>query len=453
MPTIVNESNKSSVYLEVDLYFADIERSDILQSEDDLKFKQSRRFKLESIFDKDHYLSLPVINSHSMVQFDETAEASATPTLLKTLLLSCLHGLRELQEAIEAATKFSTNSITPESLQSPTTARDSVQTMLYSSLSKYRIMSDAKIVGLVANCLMSATKEVHKSLDDGDLLDVMFECGTLIDEFIEASRGEEVVAGLIRVVELVSSKIQCYLMSDVNEEDTMNDIEVLADRLVSEIVAFIREQRIQVDRISFVCHSLGGLIARCAIQNAAMDPFRSKFDTFISLSSPHLSLYFHGNTLVGSALRLFKFVGKSQCIDQMNLRDKSNPRSCLVYKLAVGEDNGLFKFRKVKFFGAPQDGYVPITSSLVNMPDLMAKKEAAGGQGTDYATMLDAFIEMSDKMNSIPNLEKYSVWFGSAMSTSVSGAIDDVIGRKAHIAMLTDLALMQILILLNCVHI
>ncbi|KAJ3064515.1 hypothetical protein HDU99_004440, partial [Rhizoclosmatium hyalinum] len=53
-------------------------------------------------------------------------------------------------------------------------------------------------------------------------------------------------------------------------------------------------------------------------------------------------------------LKLYQYVGKSKCIDQMNLKDKTNPRASLIYKLAMGEENGLAKFKDVKFFGSPQ---------------------------------------------------------------------------------------------------
>ncbi|KAJ3019175.1 UNVERIFIED_CONTAM: hypothetical protein HDU68_010799 [Siphonaria sp. JEL0065] len=234
-------------------------------------------------------------------------------------------------------------------------------------------------------------------------------------------------------------------MSEVNEEHTLNDISVLADRLASEIVTHVREKKIFVEKLSFVCHSLGGLIARCAIQTETMNPFREKFETFISLATPHLSLYFHNNSLVGSALKLYQFVGKSKCIDQLNLKDISgDPRSSLLYKLAMGEENGLYKFKHVKFFGSPQDGYVPITSSLLNVSDLKARQ----GEDSDVSAMIDTVLEMAEKLSSIPSLEKFSVQFGTLFATNF-----DVLGRKAHIAMLTEPALMEMLVLLNNAHI
>ncbi|KAJ3240967.1 hypothetical protein HDU78_002044 [Chytriomyces hyalinus] len=234
---------------------------------------------------------------------------------------------------------------------------------------------------------------------------------------------------------------QVYLVSEVNEEDTFQDIEVMADRLVSEIRAFIREKHLNVERMSFVCHSLGGLICRCAIQSPAMDSFRVKFDTFVSLSSPHCSLYFHSNALMTSALRMYQLIGRSKSLDQLNLKDDPDPRKCLLYRLSQNEHIGLGKFRAVRLFGSLQDGYVPVESALVDA--------LKGGEAV--TPMQDVFMEMAAKINECnESIEKYQVQFGSAYPSSASA--DALIGRKAHIAMLTDSAFLNLVVLINSLH-
>ncbi|KAJ3408056.1 hypothetical protein HDU80_007050 [Chytriomyces hyalinus] len=235
---------------------------------------------------------------------------------------------------------------------------------------------------------------------------------------------------------------QVYLVSEVNEEDTFQDIEVMADRLVSEIRAFIREKHLNVERLSFVCHSLGGLICRCAIQSPAMDSFRVKFDTFVSLSSPHCSLYFHSNALMTSALRMYQLIGRSKSLDQLNLKDDPDPRKCLLYRLSQNENIGLGKFRAVRLFGSLQDGYVPVESALV---------DASLKGGEAVTPMQDVFMEMAAKINECnESIEKYQVQFGSAYPSSASA--DALIGRKAHIAMLTDSAFLNLVVLINSLH-
>jgi hypothetical protein len=60
-----------------------------------------------------------------------------------------------------------------------------------------------------------------------------------------------------------------------------------------------------------VCHSLGGIIARCAIMRPEMDLFRYKFESFITLSTPHLSLLFNKNTTLNTR-KYFNSVRKNK---------------------------------------------------------------------------------------------------------------------------------------------
>ncbi|KAI9329559.1 hypothetical protein BDR26DRAFT_900185 [Obelidium mucronatum] len=93
----------------------------------------------------------------------------------------------------------------------PTESSSSAST---SQTTKYRLLSDAKIVALIANCLSVNTREsVVKVVDDSDVSDIMHECGLVIDEFLAGALNDvDAVAGLVRVVELVSSKIRCVWM-------------------------------------------------------------------------------------------------------------------------------------------------------------------------------------------------------------------------------------------------
>lgn len=60
-----------------------------------------------------------------------------------------------------------------------------------------------------------------------------------------------------------------------------------------------RPQR-KLGRVSFVCHSLGGLIVRSALTQPQMIELQAHFYTFFSLGCPHLG-YIHGSSLVFDA--------------------------------------------------------------------------------------------------------------------------------------------------------
>ena len=53
-----------------------------------------------------------------------------------------------------------------------------------------------------------------------------------------------------------------FLISRSNEGESLDDLNKQGHRLATEIIDFINEGNLNVDHISFVCHSLGGLVAR-----------------------------------------------------------------------------------------------------------------------------------------------------------------------------------------------
>jgi alpha-beta hydrolase superfamily lysophospholipase len=62
-------------------------------------------------------------------------------------------------------------------------------------------------------------------------------------------------------------------------------------------------------RISFIGHSLGGLIIRAALPH--LEEYKDKFYTYISLSSPHLGYMYNSNTLFNAGMWFLKKWRKS----------------------------------------------------------------------------------------------------------------------------------------------
>jgi predicted alpha/beta superfamily hydrolase len=89
-------------------------------------------------------------------------------------------------------------------------------------------------------------------------------------------------------------------MSSINENNSMDDIEIMGDRLASEISDYISQSNLEVSSISFICHSLGGIIARKAIQSKLLYQYHDSFATFCSFGSPHCSLVLHSHTILNS---------------------------------------------------------------------------------------------------------------------------------------------------------
>ena len=84
-----------------------------------------------------------------------------------------------------------------------------------------------------------------------------------------------------------------FLMSQANEDNTEGDIAEMGVRLAQEINTHISHYcpGQSLSKISFIAHSLGGLISRAALPY--LQDHHKKMCNFITLSSPHLGYMYN----------------------------------------------------------------------------------------------------------------------------------------------------------------
>ena len=87
-----------------------------------------------------------------------------------------------------------------------------------------------------------------------------------------------------------------FLMSEINQ-DTFLSFEDMTQKLVSEIIYYMKTCDTSVGKISFIGHSLGCILIRSAIQKPDLAAFSSKFHTYLSLSGPHLGTMYNNSNL------------------------------------------------------------------------------------------------------------------------------------------------------------
>lgn len=214
-------------------------------------------------------------------------------------------------------------------------------------------------------------------------------------------------------------------ISEANEKHTEGSIQEMGQRLAHEVQSFISSlpEHIKVTRLSFIGHSLGGIIIRAALPY--LQEFNKIMFSYFSLASPHLGCSTFSNKIVEAGLWIISKIKNSVCIQQLTLRDSLNPRNSLLYKMA--KDSKLGVFEKVVLVSSVQDDYVPFESARIEIkmenPDTIQ-------------------LEMADCLVSGVN-ELYRINIDFPLKPTL---ISDIHGRAAHISLLDNSSFLNILL-------
>jgi hypothetical protein len=118
-----------------------------------------------------------------------------------------------------------------------------------------------------------------------------------------------------------------------------------------------------VSKISFIGHSLGGLIVRAALPFLA--EFGAMFFTFLTLSSPHLGYMSSSGKLFDAGMWVIKNWRKSVCLTQLSMTDQQNPQDACLFRLS--QMPGLEWFKNIVLCCSYQDKYAPFDSARIQI--------------------------------------------------------------------------------------
>lgn len=109
--------------------------------------------------------------------------------------------------------------------------------------------------------------------------------------------------------------------TNVNEGTNDGDIMEMGLNLAQDVKQYINEwcPGAELARLSFIGHSLGGLVIRAALPLLA--EYKAKMHLYMSLSSPHLGYSFNSNGLVKFGLWVMKKFKKNSIMKQLTLAD------------------------------------------------------------------------------------------------------------------------------------
>ena len=88
-----------------------------------------------------------------------------------------------------------------------------------------------------------------------------------------------------------------------------------------------------LSRVSFIGHSLGGLIIRAALPHLEGE-LKDKFFTYMSLSSPHMGYMYNSNKLFDAGMWFLKKWRKSKCLTQLSMTDSKDTEQTALFKLS-----------------------------------------------------------------------------------------------------------------------
>eukprot|EP00929_Paragymnodinium_shiwhaense_P014137 TRINITY_DN122011_c0_g1_i1.p1 TRINITY_DN122011_c0_g1~~TRINITY_DN122011_c0_g1_i1.p1 ORF type:complete len:726 (+),score=160.57 TRINITY_DN122011_c0_g1_i1:277-2454(+) len=222
-----------------------------------------------------------------------------------------------------------------------------------------------------------------------------------------------------------------FLCSTSNEENTEGDISDMGIRLAQEVVNYICDwcPGSTLGRLSFVAHSMGGLIVRAALP--LLHEYGSKMFTFISFSTSHLGLFQDKISLFNTGFWVLKQWRKSLFLQQVSMTDQQDPRETFLYRLS--NSKGFEFFEHVILVSCYDDQYGPFESARAEI------STAWEGQSDKniYREMVRNIWEPVDPKK----VQRIDVNFHIPEKN-----LDSFIGRAAHIQFLECQAIMKMLI-------
>merc|ERR1712032_540122 len=207
----------------------------------------------------------------------------------------------------------------------------------------------------------------------------------------------------------------------------------MAIRLAQEVVNYICDwcPGTSLGRLSFVAHSMGGLIVRSCLP--LLHEYHSKMHTFLTFSTSHIGLFFQEKlSLFNTGLWVLKQWRNSLFLKQVSMTDHGNPRETFLYKLS--KTKGLEHFRHVALVSCYEDQYGPYHSARAEI----CKEWENQPEKEVYREMVRNLWDSVKPQNVI----RFDVNFLMPEKN-----IDTFIGRAAHIQFLECQAMMKMLCL------
>lgn len=136
--------------------------------------------------------------------------------------------------------------------------------------------------------------------------------------------------------------VKCILIHKCYSNESKS-LRYQANNVVEEMLNNLRqvqrEEQRPLGRISFIAHSIGGLVFRIALNDERLREYKQLYHLFLSLNVPHLGILF-GNYKTDIGVKLLNLIDKSIQIEEISLKDNKDLRKTLLYEMT--KNNGKF---------------------------------------------------------------------------------------------------------------
>ncbi|CAE8661193.1 unnamed protein product, partial [Polarella glacialis] len=222
-----------------------------------------------------------------------------------------------------------------------------------------------------------------------------------------------------------------FLCSQANEDNTEGDFQEMGIRLAQEVTNYICDwcPGSALGRLSFVAHSIGGLIVRSALP--LLLDYSEKMFTLLTFSSPHVGYFLKNISLFHLGLKVLQSWRGSTCLTQLSMGDHADPRETFLCKLSKAQ--GFQFFQNIVLVSCASDQYSPFDSARVEIGSML-----------NMHNHPDVFAEMVQdiwKPVKPERVLRFDVNFHIPENN-----LDTFIGRAAHIQFLECQPVMRMII-------
>lgn len=171
-------------------------------------------------------------------------------------------------------------------------------------------------------------------------------------------------------ISLFYPDVHCHIIASL-EKHTQLSIPFQGDLLAEEVVQVIRDNQFPLEdfRISFIGHSLGGIVTRAALPK--LERYSKNMCSYISLGSPHLGCRNNKSKIVEMALWVVKKIRNQEALNQLCFSDHEEIEKTFMFNLSKAK--GLEWFKHMALCSSYQDTFSPYESSRVQIGDKLSR--------------------------------------------------------------------------------